>query len=104
MTTRTFLTFASVSALVLVSACSGSPVTTTSSQFSRADVNRDGNLNFAEYHALFDIQAQDGYPMAKDVTRMNPHDAENKIQGRFDYLDTDHNKRLSKEELAIATN
>jgi hypothetical protein len=102
MTTKPIITFASVAVLGLASACSGSPVTTTSSQFYRADMNHDGNLNIAEYHALFDIQAQDGYPLAKEIVKGDPHSAENKIQGRFDYLDTNHNRLLSKEELAVS--
>lgn len=99
---KPIIPLASAAALLAVAACSGSPVTTTSSQFSRADMNRDGFLNIAEYHALFDIQAQDGYPLAKNIVDGNPHDAERKIQERFDYLDTNNDNRLSREELAVS--
>jgi Ca2+-binding EF-hand superfamily protein len=99
---KPFIPLASAAVLFGLAACSGSPVTTTSSQFSRADMNKDGSLNIAEYHALFDIQAQDGYPLAKNIVEGDPHDAERTIQQRFDYLDTDKNGKLSREELAVS--
>jgi len=99
---KSLLSFASVAALVLVAACSGSPVTVTKSQFKRADMNKDNAINIAEYHALIDIQARDGYPLAKDLLKQNPHEMERTLQDRFDYLDTNNDNKLSREELAVS--
>ena len=100
---KTLITLPALAALALAAACSGSPVTTTTSQFNRANLNADDGLNISEYHALIEIQAADGLPTAKALSKENPVTAEKKIQERFDYLDTNHTGKLSREELGVAT-
>lgn len=88
-------------ALGAVAACSGSPITTTNSQFTRADRDGNGGLNMSEYYQLIDIQAKDGYPPAEGLSEEPTMEKMGKLESRFKYLDTNNNGLLERTELGI---
>lgn len=88
-------------ALGVTAACSASPITTTNSQFTRADRNGDGSLNMSEYYQLVDIQAKDGYPLAESLANEPTMEKMGKLESRFKYLDTNNNGLLDRTELGI---
>lgn len=95
------LTALAVSAAFITAACSGSPITTTNSQFTRADRNADGTLEMSEYYQLIEIQAKDGYPLAESLSKEPTMEKMGKLESRFKYLDTNNDGKLERTELGI---
>lgn len=96
-----YISYAALMALGALAACSGSPITTTSSQFTRADRDGNGGLTMSEYYQLIDIQAQDGYPLAEGLAEKPTMEKMGTLESRFKYLDTNNNGLLERTELGI---